>query len=135
MSLKTLAFLLLVGCATETQPAPAQPTPSAVATEEAPAPTSVAAVHHVVFVGQAEACDCTKARVAASWDALQEVVAAHPLPVERLDVDGDAERVEDLRSMEGFVATPALYFLTEEGDLVQMLQGELSAEMIREITG
>ncbi len=132
MSLRLLLLFVLAGCTAEAQPSPAQPAATVTPAEEAPA--SLSAVHHVVFIGQAQACACTKDRVATSWAALQEVVASQPLPVERLDVRDDAKRVRELTAMHRFVAVPAVYFLADDGSLVEMLQGELSAEMIREIT-
>ncbi len=90
-----------------------------------------AAVHHVVFVGREEACDCTKERVTTSWAALQEVVG--DLPVERVDVDEHPKRVEELEALSVFVAAPAVYFLAEDGSLVDLIQGQLTVTMAREV--
>ncbi len=90
-------------------------------------------VARIVFVGQKDACDCTKKRVKLSWEALQFSLKKHAsVKVERLTLDADADqgKVKALRSQRRFMTVPALYFFNPQGRLVAMLEGELDPDQI-----
>jgi len=90
-------------------------------------------VARIVFVGQKDACDCTKKRVKLSWEALQFSLKKHAaVKVERLTLDADADRgkVKALRAQRRFMTVPALYFFNPQGKLVAMLEGELDPDQI-----
>jgi len=55
--------------------------------------------------------------------------------VERIDLDVDEARTNELQALERFFAAPAIYFLDADGGLVRMLQGEVSEEAVREVVG
>ncbi len=128
--------LLVAGLAACSSPAAAPavtagdtPQPAAAATAAAPLAQPAAA--RLVFVGKANCCDCTRGRIEASWTALQTVLAETSLPVERLESDQDEVAVERYRGLRPFMAIPALYVLDGEDKLLELLQGELTAEQIR----
>jgi len=88
-------------------------------------------VGKIVFVGQKDACDCTKNRVAESWNALQFALQKHKsVKVERLALDVDQARVKALKKQRRFMVVPALYFFSPAGKLVAMLEGELKPNQI-----
>jgi hypothetical protein len=88
-------------------------------------------VGKIVFVGQKDACDCTKNRVKESWNALQFVLKKHKsVKVERIAVDVERDRVKSLKKQRRFMVVPALYFFNPAGKLVAMLEGELKPNQI-----
>ncbi|MDY0002911.1 MAG: hypothetical protein RBU30_16550 [Polyangia bacterium] len=90
-------------------------------------------VEKIVFVGQQNACACTKRVVDQTWDALQFALKKHAgVKVERVEMDVDRERVRALRTVRKFMALPALYFYNPEGKLVAMLEGEVMPDKIAE---
>lgn len=96
--------------------------PSAVASNK-----TTSAISRIVFVGKAEACDCTRKSIDASWTALQSALATRkPLPVEKLEVDVDEVKVEPYRKQKAVVALPGIYLVDDKGTVVELLQGELS---------
>ena len=118
-----IVFALFVGTATGCRPASTEP-------------KSEEAVARVVFVGKKEACDCTRKTITTSRDALQDALGSRAeLPVEELALDADADAVAIYQEMSPIVALPALYFVDSEGKLVSVLQGELTADQIREVLG
>lgn len=85
-------------------------------------------VGKIVFVGMSSGCPCTMNKVSAGWDALQAALKENgQVPVERLAVDTDREKVNTLRTERRFVALPAVYFYNPEGKLVAMLEGDLNS--------
>jgi hypothetical protein len=96
----------------------------------AAAPAAAApAVASIVFVGKRDACDCTRARIDASREALDAALAARAaLPVRTLRVDAEAEEVASLQAQQRFVVLPAVYLLDGEGKVLRMLQGEITEE-------
>lgn len=105
---------------------------TAAAAEARPGP-----VAKVVFVGKERACDCTRKTVDAGWAAL-ETVLGNPakLPVEKLQIDTDASRVAPYRALRPLLmALPGIYLLDAKGQLVELLQGEVSAEQIAAALG
>jgi hypothetical protein len=115
----------------------AAPTPSGACSAGASSPACSAqaqsAVTRVVFIGKKEACDCTRKAIDTSWKALEAVLAAgHAMPVERLEVDTDPEKVRTYQMMKPFMALPAIYLLDVNDGVVEMLQGEVSEAQVTE---
>jgi hypothetical protein len=127
-----MLMIALLALAPACDPGHAEPptTPTATAPQAAP-------VARVVFVGQAEACDCTRARLDQGSTALAEALGDRDIPVERLEADNPEHReaVERLRALSPLMVAPGIYFLDAQGQLVGMTQGETSAEQLREILG
>lgn len=91
-------------------------------------------VTHLVFIDKQNACNCTRARVAKGWDALQSALGGRATPsVERLYVDTQPEQVQKYRQMRPMMAVPALYFLNASDALVDQLQGEFTTQQIQAI--
>ncbi len=121
-------------------PAPAAPAdPAATAAPQQPAdpaataapqqPAAATQVVRIVFVGKQNACDCTRKRIDASWQALQAALAKKSaVPVERLNIDTQNDQVAFYQGLRSIMAVPAIYFLDAKGDLVEMLQGEVTVE-------
>ena len=98
---------------------------------------STPAVARLVFVDLQDCCDCTRDRIDKSWAALQGVLADVELetPVDRLHLDTQAEEVQPLRAKRPIMTIPALYFLSAQGEVLEQLQGELTAEQILKALG
>jgi hypothetical protein len=85
----------------------------------------------VVFVGQKDACQCTRDRIDASWAVLETVLGPKPaVPVERIQEDVDAAKAEEYAKLKAIMVVPGIYFLDEKGKLVELLQGEVNAEQV-----
>ena len=113
--------LLLFGCGTES--------PSSATTQEAVTQEAVtrAPVASIVFVDQAECCKCTRTRINTSWDALKSSLekSGQELPIRRIHADKAEELAAPFLAMEPMMVVPGLYFLDAQGELVEMLQGEV----------
>ena len=113
-----------------------EPTNAAVpsaATKAAPsASSSQAKLARVVFLDKEKCCQCTRDRTDASWAALQGALAGRrdTLPVERIHVDTQPDQVAKYRSQRPFVAIPAIYLLDGSGNVVELLQGELTQAQV-----
>ena len=95
-----------------------------------------AVVTRVVFIGKKEACDCTRKAIDGSLKSLETALAAgHAMPVEKLEVDTDSEKVIAYKRMKPFMALPAIYFLDIHDGLVEMLQGEISEVQVQAVLG
>ena len=93
--------------------------------------SSGAGVARIVFVGQKDACRCTRDRIDASWAALETVLGRQPdVQVERIQEDVDTARAEEYAKLKALMVVPGIYFLDEKGKLVELLQGEVKAEQI-----
>jgi hypothetical protein len=91
-------------------------------------------VTKVVFVGKEHACDCTRKRVDTAWAALQKVVGTPAkLPIERLQIDTQSEKVEPYRRQKPMMTLPAIYFLDDKSVVVELVQGEVTTEQISTI--
>ena len=81
------------------------------------------------FVGEEHPCECNRTAIDAGWAALQTVLGLPAnLPVERLQVDTEGAKVEPYRSQKPIMVLPAIYFLDGKGAIVDLLQGEVTAE-------
>ncbi|MDD5306280.1 MAG: hypothetical protein PHU25_03060 [Deltaproteobacteria bacterium] len=122
-------FALLAGCAQKTEPPPATQPKAAAALPKASAVAPK--VERIVFVGQKNACDCTRARIDKMWARLESVLASGPrVPVERIDLDVDEKRYNDLDALRSLVVPPGIYFLDGLGAVVELLQGEVEESRI-----
>ena len=100
----------------------------------APVPVSndsTAKVVKIIFVGKEHACDCTRKKVDTALAALQAVLGTPPrIPVEMLKADTEEAKVEPYRKQKPMMALPAIYFVNGKGGVVELLQGEITAEQI-----
>ena len=93
---------------------------------------SATRVARIVFIGKQNACDCARVRVDDSFAALQTALGGREdIPVERLRVDVDQPRVAPYREMRAIMVLPAVYLLDGAGELIEMLQGEVTMEQFR----
>jgi hypothetical protein len=91
-------------------------------------------IARIVFVGKQDACDCTRKAIEATAKALDAALGRPArLPVERLAIDVDRERVAALRAKKPMMALPALYLLDAKGGIVTLLQGEQTEAQIRRV--
>ena len=87
-----------------------------------------------MFIGQKEACKCTRDRINASWRALQSANSTSPqVPVERLQWDVDEEAAGKYLDIKALIVLPGIYFLDKKGALIEMLQGQVREEKIYEL--
>jgi len=128
-----LCFALLLGCSKGDQESP--PPPAVAADKPASAAQAKKSdVVKIVFVGQKQACKCTKARVSKSWKALQDVLSKQPdIAVERIQLDVEEARADKLDDLRSLVVVPGLYFFDINNHLKEMLQGELTPAQISKV--
>jgi len=108
-------------------------TSQAALAASAPAATKLK-VTKIAFMDKQHACDCTKKRVDTGWTALQSALAGRTdITVERIHSDTEEAKAEPYRNLRAMMALPALYLLDGEGRLVELLQGEITAEQITNI--
>lgn len=118
-SSKFIAILVLLGLGGCVQ--------SSVASEKSDATK----VEKIVFVGRKHACPCTKRTIDASWSALQKALGKPAkLPVERLQIDTESEKVAPYRKQKPMMALPAIYFVDGKNAVLELLQGEVTEKQI-----
>jgi hypothetical protein len=102
-------------------------------TEAATRAAPSAKVAKIVFVDKQNACECTRARIDKTWNALQKVLGSPAsIPIERYDLDTQAEQLEPYFLMERLMVPPGIYLLDEGNGVIQLLQGELTEQQLRE---
>ncbi len=126
-----LAAVIGLGCNRESPP----PEKDAPVVSEKSAPvesrTTNAKVAKIVFVGQKEACECTRKRVDDSLAALEEALSGRgDIAVEKLLLDVDEAKVAVYHKLGAIMVPPAIYLLDSSGALIEMLQGEVTSEQI-----
>ena len=97
---------------------------------EAANQSSTNVVAKVVFVDQEHCCDCTQNRIDATWDVLSTALEGQDILVERLHRDTQESEVAPYNEMSPIMVVPTAYFLDSEGNLVEVLQGEVTQEQI-----
>ena len=121
--------MMAVGCV-DAEVAAESPSSDNIAKKETTQETKDAnqAVARIVFIDKENCCQCTQDRIDASWAALQAALAgrASPVPVERVHVDTQPELAAQYRNKQAFMALPAVYLLDGSGNVVELLQGELT---------
>lgn len=106
-------------------------TPAAQATATSTAATTTASkIEKVVFIDQENACDCTNKRIEGTWTALQSVLGKPALPVERIHVDTEKAKAETYTMLRPLMVPPGIYFVDAGDAVVEMLQGEVTADQI-----
>jgi len=133
MKSPSLFALLLVAACTTPANAPERAAPRPL--PAAPEKSASAKIAKIAFIDQAEACECTTKRIAASWSALEAALAKSPpgIPVERIHLDRDEAKADKYDEMESLIVPPGIYFFDENEALVEMLQGEITVEQISEV--
>ncbi len=131
-----VALVSAAGCdqaSGETNNSPSPDTPTRQPATVSPNESNVA---RIVFVGQEQACGCTRNRIDGSWRALQAALGeSSGIAVERLRRDTQSDQVEEYRMLRPFVTVPAIYLLDENGAIVELLQGEVTEEQLRTALG
>ena len=104
------------------------------ATGKAPeplAPDALSDVARIVFIDQEGACECTRKRIEGTWTALQSALGEPAgLPVERIHADTQAGLAAPYVDNKPLMVPPGVYFVDDGGAVIQMLQGEVTAEQI-----
>ena len=71
-----------------------------------------------------------------SWAALQKALGTPAkVPVERLQIDTDGAQVEPYKQQKAMMALPAIYFVDGEAKVLELLQGEVTAEQVQKVLG
>ena len=136
ISIFVLCLLTINGCNRET-PAPTKKGRSVTtAQKEAQAPGVDSDVVKIVFVGQKQACDCTRTRIDNAWATLQNTLEGkHDIPVERIQRDVDEDEADKMNNMRPLMVAPGIYFFDVKENVVEMLQGEVTAEQVQKAIG
>jgi len=93
-------------------------------------------VAQVVFIGQREACPCTRKRIDATWAALEQVLAKHPgIEVKKIEQDVDQEEANRYDELKSLMVAPGVYLMDGNGKLIRMLQGEVNVGQFEQAFG
>jgi len=131
-----VTVFLLAGCSSSGKPGPAAPAPAPVAAPAvATAPTATPPVAKIVFIDKERACECTQKAIDASWTALQAALQGASVPVERIHMDTQEAFAEGYKAKRPMMAVPGLYFLADDGAVLELLQGEVTTDKIRATLG
>jgi hypothetical protein len=89
-------------------------------------------VKRIVFVGKEHACDCTRKTVEGSLATLQKALGTPAkVPMERLQIDTEAEKVRPYQQQKAILTLPAIYFLDDQNRVLDLLQGEVTEEQVQ----
>jgi hypothetical protein len=89
-------------------------------------------VARIVFVDQEKCCACTRKRIDTSWKALMAVLGFPPaLTLDRYHLDTQEKQAEPFLEKRAIVTAPGIYFLDSAGNLLELLQGEVTEAQIR----
>ena len=131
--LTVLAFGTVVACRSSEadRPSPTPSVPSSVASAM-PASSVKNELARIVFVDKEKCCQCTRDRIEASWSALQAALAGRrdAVRVERVHFDTQPQLARRYHARRPIMAFPAVYFLDDEGNVLELLQGELTREQL-----
>ena len=124
------------GCGQASGESGASPSPAPEAQQAATSSPGESNVARIVFVDQEQACECTRDRIEGSWTALQAALGGGSgIAVERIHRDTQEERAEEYRMLRPMVTVPGIYLLDEDGAIVELLQGDVTEERLREALG
>jgi hypothetical protein len=89
-------------------------------------------VARLVFIDLEKSCPCTTRRIASSWKALAAVLGSpSSIPLERYHLDTQDAKAEPFLDKRPLVAAPGLYVLDQGGNIIDLLQGEITEAQIR----
>lgn len=126
-----IGFVLSFAATGCNNPSSAAAQTSSTQTAQAAETAAATKVARVVFVGKENACDCTRRTVDAGWAALQKALGTPAkVPVERLQIDTEGEKVAPYRKQKPMMALPAIYFVDGKNVVLELLQGEVSEAQI-----
>ncbi len=91
----------------------------------------------IVFITTSQACDCTMTRCQNAESSLEKAITKYPKAPrpEQIDYAREPERAKKLISKYTAVMLPIIYFIDEDGNLLDRLEGEFSGEDILELLG
>ncbi len=93
-------------------------------------------VARIVFVDKRFACDCTQKKIDVSLAALEKTLPTDDsIPIETIHYDTQREAAEPYIKQKPLMVIPAIYFLDDQDQVVKMLQGEVSEEVLTQILG
>lgn len=122
---------LLLGITLLLAAAACNPSSAANVSQEASSSAAITKATKVIFVGKEHPCDCTRKSIDAGWAALQKVLGTPAkLPVERLQIDTQGDKVAPYQTQKPMMALPAIYFVDGKGVVLGLLQGEVSEAQI-----
>ena len=85
----------------------------------------------MVFIGQKDACACTRKRVDDAWPVVEKTVAGYKdVTITRLQNDVDEEEADRYDEMETIMVAPGIFFMDKDDKLVDALQGEVTEAQI-----
>jgi hypothetical protein len=118
-----LVVILAAGCK--------QPDTTEAPVSAGPVTTSTA-IERLVLVGMADPCDCTRKKIEKAQKAIKAASGAETIHVERLNLETDDEKIDVYKDKKPFMVVPALYFVNDAGDVLSVLQGDITKEQIEE---
>jgi hypothetical protein len=131
MLLTALVVLSSSGCKEKNTEPNALPKAAKLPTEPKAVEETQGRIESIVFVGQKEACECTKNRIDVSWKVLQDTLKDGPqIPIKRIQLDVDGEEAKKLNEQKPLVVAPGIYFLDAKKSVVALLQGEVRVDQI-----
>lgn len=126
-----LGFALSLSATGCNNPSSAAAQTSSTQTAQAAETAAETKVARIVFVGKQNACDCTRKTVDAGWAALQKALGTPAkLPVERLQIDTQEEKVAPYQTQNPMMALPAIYFVDGKSAVLELLQGEVTEAQV-----
>ena len=87
-------------------------------------------VSRIVFIDLMKSCKCTRNMIVASWKVIKAALGKKALPIERIHMDTQKSKAELFRSKRPFMVLPAIYFLDKRGEVIKMLQGQVSQRLV-----
>jgi hypothetical protein len=94
------------------------------------APTA-ALVDNIVFIDKKDCCPCTDERTKSSWKALQTALKDRKnIRVTRIHYDTQKSLTNRYTALRPLLVIPGIYLLSNQGSIVEFLQGEVRSEQI-----
>ena len=124
--------LLGVGCDRFAAARPPKKVDAGARRAAEPASPKKAVLARIAFLDVQDACECTKARIDASWQALQAALKERPgTTVERIHIDTQEALAKPYTVERALMVPPGVYFVGPAGEVLELLQGELTDDQIR----
>jgi hypothetical protein len=93
--------------------------------------TITSRVKKIVFIDKEKACQCTHRRIQDTWLALNKALKDRKnILLERFHLDTQEPLTAHYTSIRPLMVPPGIYFLDHQGKILEMLEGEISADQI-----